>query len=451
VAETTGFVQRLKWDAASAALIAYVGDDSANSEAFTIIEQAADSDETISAKRGMMRLLQHALLRGFQVVVTYPDSGAELSQVQTPVIDLTRNPVQLDAIEVTQAIQDLSQSIPLVVGKGTVVRVYLSNYSNASMTVSAELSLRRGPSDAPVAVASANTVILDPAQAGNLAAARSDAARSLNFVVPYTHTAEGPLRITIARITDVSTGNAVSIGRERRPVVRFIVSPPLRIRILGMRYQQGSPPVAFVPSSLDFALLVSWLGRAYPVGQVISSQTVIDATASPPFGCGDINAQVAAIRALDMSAGGDPRTHYYGIVSDGGFFMRGCAAGIPATADPSTVASGPTGPATWGWDFDGSYGDWYGGHELGHTFGRKHPGFCGETQDDLQNYPFANGQLADSADSFVGFDVGDPAQGLPMTALPGQSWHDVMTYCNYEWLSPYTYRGILNRLIAEGS
>jgi hypothetical protein len=451
VAETTGFAQRLKWDAASAVLVAYIGDDPASSEAFTIIEQAADSDETISTKRGMARLLQHAMLRGFQVVVTHPDNGAELSRVQAPVLDLTQNPVQLDAIEVTQAIQDLSQSIPLVAEKRTVVRVYLSNYSNASMTVSGVLSLRRGPSDAPVTVASANTVLLDPAQAGNLAAARNDATRSVNFVVPYAHTAEGPLRITIASITDVSTGNTVSIGRELRPVVRFIVTPPLRVRILGMRYQQGSPLVAFVPSSLDFALLVSWLGRAYPVGQVISSQTVIDATASPPFGCGDINAQVAAIRALDMSAGGDPRTHYYGMVSDGGFFMRGCAAGIPATADPSTVASGPTGPATWGWDFDGSYGDWYGGHELGHTFGRRHPGFCGETQDDLQNYPFANGQLAGSADSFVGFDVGDPAQGLPMTALPGQSWHDVMTYCNYLWLSPYTYRGILDRLIAEGS
>jgi hypothetical protein len=38
-----------------------------------------------------------------------------------------------------------------------------------------------------------------------------------------------------------------------------------------------------------------------------------------------------------------------------------------------------------------------------------------------------------------------------MTALPGQGWHDVMTYCNFQWLSPYTYRGILDRLIAEGS
>jgi hypothetical protein len=113
------------------------------------------------------------------------------------------------------------------------------------------------------------------------------------------------------------------------------------------------------------------------------------------------------------------------------------------------VASGPTGPGTWGWDTDGSYGDWYGGHELGHTYGRRHPGFCGESMSDLDNYPFENGQLANGNDSFVGFDVGDPANGIPMRALPGMQWHDVMTYCDRQWLSAYTYLGIRRRLAAE--
>src|SRR5262249_49618665 len=156
------------------------------------------------------------------------------------------------------------------------------------------------------------------------------------------------------------------------------------------------------------------------------------------------------IRALDIGAGTDKRTHYFGLVADGGFFMRGCAAGIPQTPDPTTVASGPTGPATWGWDFDGSYGDWYTGHELGHTFGRYHPGACGEAHDD-PSYPFTAGQLANADDAFVGFDAGDPAYNLPMTALPGVAWHDVMTYCSYQWLSSYTYQGILTRLLAENN
>jgi hypothetical protein len=179
------------------------------------------------------------------------------------------------------------------------------------------------------------------------------------------------------------------------------------------------------------------------------STAIVDANAAAPFGCGDINAQIAAIRALDVAGGTDARTHYFGLVSDGGFFMRGCAAGIPSTPQPQTVASGPTGSANWGWDFDGSYGDWYTAHELGHTYGRRHPGFCGESESDLDNFPFQGGQLANSDASFAGFDVGDPANDLVMAALPGMQWHDVMTYCNFQWLCAYTYLGIRRRLVAE--
>jgi hypothetical protein len=141
----------------------------------------------------------------------------------------------------------------------------------------------------------------------------------------------------------------MTVGSEPRPTIWFHESPPLRVRVLGLRYKQGTPAVTYTPSNFDFQMLLSWLGRAYPAGQVVSSQAVIDATAPPPFTCGDTNAQLAAIRALDMSAGGDHRTNYYGLVSDGGFFMRGCAA-VPSTPDPSAVGSGPTGSGTWGWE-----------------------------------------------------------------------------------------------------
>jgi hypothetical protein len=139
------------------------------------------------------------------------------------------------------------------------------------------------------------------------------------------------------------------------------------------------------------------------------------------------------------------------MVSDGGFFMRGKAADIPFTPDPGTVASGPTGSAAWGWDFDGTYGDWYGGHEIAHTFGRAHPGFCPDNSPDDPSYPYANGQLANTDGSFVGFDVGDPSLNLPMVALPGTTWHDVMTYCDFQWLSAYTYEGIRARVNAEAN
>jgi hypothetical protein len=102
---------------------------------------------------------------------------------------------------------------------------------------------------------------------------------------------------------------------------------------------------------------------------------------------------------------------------------------------------------SWGWDTDGSYGDWYTGHELGHTFGRFHAEFCGAGGGGP--YPFTNGQLANADGAFVGFDVGDASRGIPMRALPGVVWHDVMTYCASQWLSSFTYTGIRDRLVLE--
>jgi hypothetical protein len=365
----------------------------------------------------------------------------------------------LDGREATQAIQDVNHTIPLVASKRTVIRMYLSSPSigSAAVTVRGELALRRSPGGPVVTIPSDNTVVLSPAQIGQLDAKRRNVQLSLNFLLPVDQTTAGPLHFSLASLTNASTGIPFDVSLNNlnaTTTVTFTASAPLRVRILGISYQQGTPPVTHTPAQLDFDLINSWLRRAYPVDQVISSQAIVAATATPPFGCGDINAQVAAIRALDVSGGTDRRTHYYGLVSDGGFFMRGCAAALPVQADPSAVASGPTGnPATQGpnfnWDTDGSYGDWYTGHELAHTLGRLHPGSgCGESSDD-PNYPFVNGQLANADNAFVGFDDGDPAQNLPMVALPGVDWHDAMTYCRFQWLSSYTYEGIRLRLAAE--
>lgn len=446
MATTTGFVQRLNWLSGGPTACVWIGSAPSSAELFTVQIASSDGDARIRFKQSMINLLVEAQLAGREVVVSHTSGSAVVTRVATTVCNVTSTPLQVDAIEATQAIQDLGHSIPLFAGKRTVVRVYLSYYTSPGITVRGQISIRRGPTDTPVTVASANTVVLDPAHAGDLPVKRDDATRSLNFVLP-TPIAEGPLSIRIASITNDVTGSTVSFGCERRPTLWFHRTAPVRVRLLGMRYTQSG--VTHIPSNVDFDLVESWLRRAMPTGQVNMSIAIVDATASVPFNCGNINAQIAAIRALDVAGGTDARTHYYGLVSDGGFFMRGCAAGIPQTPQPGTVASGPTGSATWGWDFDGSYGDWYTGHELGHTYGRRHPGFCGETQSDLDNFPFANGQLANSNMSFAGFDVGDPANGLAMAALPGTQWHDVMTYCSFQWLCAYTYLGVRRRLAAE--
>jgi hypothetical protein len=364
--------------------------------------------------------------------------------------------LHLDAMEITQAVQDLSESVPLIARKRTLVRAYLGIPSGA-ITVEGELRVSRRPTGPWFAIPSTGVAQLDGSRKGtalaDLRSRRDTLGYSLNFLLPPKMTVQGKLWVRLHKVREVGTPGHPAVPLQNpigTQTATFAASPALRLHVINLRYTTGTPAVTYNAAASDLAHLQSWLRRAYPIPNVVFSSVTVDATAAWPFDSGQANAQVAAIRALDMASGGDQKTHYYGIVSDGAGFMRGSAAGIPGTPDPSTVASGPTGSNNWGWDNDGSYGDWYGGHELGHTFGRFHPGFCGESHDDAA-YPFTAGQLANADDAFVGVDLGDSTLGITPVALPGTGWHDVMTYCATQWLSSYTYEGVRDRLVAEAA
>jgi hypothetical protein len=355
-----------------------------------------------------------------------------------------------DGVEVTQAIQNMAHSVPLVARKRTVVRVYLSAAASGPIMVQGVLKVRRlNPTRPWQFVASLGPVTVNPAENGQLQTKRESDSKSLNFLLPASVCLAGSCEVRLATVFQTVPFKLLVAPHNARKTFSFADSPPLRVRIIGIRFTAGNPPEQIEPSSLDFTLIQSWLRRAYPVASVEWSRVTVDAPQAWPFDAPIINTFVRGIRTNDVLGGIDERTHYYGLVAEGagGFFMRGRASGIPTTPDPSTVASGPTGVNTWGWDTDGSYGDWYTGHELGHTFGRFHAEFCGAVGG--APYPFTNGQLSNADGAFIGFDTGDTAQGLPIRALPGTVWHDVMTYCSSQWLSSFTYTGIRDRLVEE--
>jgi translation initiation factor IF-1 len=372
-----------------------------------------------------------------------------------------------DGLEVTQEIQDMPHSVPLVANKQTWVRVYLSVNAAASVTLpSAVLNVRNTATNAVTQVVSSTPVTVNPAQNGQLRTKRESLSLSFNFPLPTGLTAVGNEEFTLASLSNplgppLTCSNCVA----QRRTVSFVGSAPLRVRIVGLQYTTGTPPQTFTPSATDFALLPSWLTRAYPVPQVISTQLTTKANITLPFSgttttsCNQANAQLSALRATEVGGGGvDARTHYLGMVANGGGFMRGCASSPPAPAGPTAVASGPTGspfgpgptPVNVVGDTDGSFGDWYGGHELAHTFGRLHPGFCNGNSASDPSFPFPNGQISTNDGAFTGLDVGDAGNGIPPTVLPGASRFEIMTYCNQpQWLSSYTYEGIRGELNVE--
>ncbi len=342
--------------------------------------------------------------------------------------------MSLTAIEVTQAIQDLNNSVDLVAGKRTYVRVHATTPVNIN-DVFATLSGRRG-------FVTLNPV-LNPGNPGADINVRTNPDRgqindSFWFELPTGWTTSGNLTLT-ARLDpngakfDPNTSNNI-----RTVTVNFKDTPPLRLRIFNVQYTSGGNTYLAGNSHLD--ALESWLRRAYPINSLqVSRQTFVYPTNGLP-NVDTLHGWLALGKIFRiLFSGEDPRVVYYGVVDDGGGFMRGKALDIP-----STIAAGPSGTDTWGWDFDGSYNDWYGGHEIAHTRGRYHAEFCGAGGG--APYPYTTGRISPDltgATAVYGFDI-------TTRAIYPPSWKDVMTYCSNQWISDFTYEGIRGYLVGTG-
>jgi hypothetical protein len=378
--------------------------------------------------------------------------------------------------EATQVVQNVPSSVPLVANKPTLVRVYLSATGSTSRVTGVRGTLfayrplnghlDRGP---PLqgSVHSSNVISVDTTT--DLKAQRLNLGSSLNFELPTDWISEGAVHFELTLDVDGSPSSPVGIPCDGcnniffngMPVfVDFVAMPVFRLRIVGLQYtlpnDHRNPPVLQAPRPLDFGLFQSWVRRAYPAGDFEVSTSTVTSSRAWPFDCNAANAQLSAIRSTEVGNGRDPHTHYVALVINTGGFMRGCASGVPDSPDTSVVASSPTGdtgsgarPINVPGDTDGSFGDWYGGHELAHEFGRKHPGFCNNNSSDDSSFPNPNGQISDNLQTHVGLDKGDALNAVSQKVISPFAF-DIMTYCNQpQWFSAYNYLGVLQRLRAE--
>jgi hypothetical protein len=368
------------------------------------------------------------------------------------------NTLSVDSIEAIQSVQSFDKSVPMVAGKETLVRVFLTFDSDRTLRCTGRLTVRRA--GVPDVAVNANAMIsVAPGHSVDLQARRNHLDQSLDFLLPPTLIVPGKITVSIQRIIDADSAPQQSVSclncTGTSLILDFLPVPPLKLRLIGIRYKSLDGSQAFAPRPIDFELVNSWIRRAYPISTLISSQVTIDTQLRWPFSCTTVNAFLADVRHKDINAGSDEATHYYGLVGDGDGLnsMRGCTS--PGVTGPSAVGSGPAGdPVNYQgleWDTDGSLADWYAGHELGHGFGRLHLGVCGSDAAD-PTYPFLPSALiSNESVKAVGFDVGYSARNIRPAILPGTVWNDVMDYCDHQWLSGYTYVAILRAIQGEGS
>lgn len=135
---------------------------------------------------------------------------------------------------------------------------------------------------------------------------------------------------------------------------------------------------------------------------------------------------------------------FFGLMAANSPWNRGSGGG--------GVASGPAGTTCCGsgsWDTDSTFADWYSGHEIGHALGRNHPSkgnWCEHTAKD-PNFPYAGSSIG-APYTHYGFDVGDSYFDIPRDLLMAGVWHDLMGYCDYQWISDYTYGGLYTAMMA---
>ena len=366
----------------------------------------------------------------------------------TPTPTATATPADrsiiVTGIEVNQAVQDQNtQFVRLVAGKQAVVRVHLKVIDGKGDLPGVHGTLRYPyPSGG----------IYYPMNAGGVVTARSSPDRgqlshTLNFLLPASAAQGAGVNFVLAQVLPPA---GVTFDGKYELVdtvpVSFETVPSMRLRLVGVNYITNT--ITYSPAITDYARVESWLRAAYPIPGLISTRTTTNWTSTTTLPtCGEVNTLLAQMKVLDITAGtATADTRYHGLVFDGGplwYQMTGCCCNSGASSGPAGQGFGASG--RFSWDRDGSYADWYAGHEIGHGYGQCHPGACGEPVGSgahCGTYPYPSGRIGGPASApsrFYGLDV-------ETLTVMGPTWTDMMTYCDDLWISDFTYERILNRL-----
>ena len=346
-------------------------------------------------------------------------------------------------LEVTQGIQDMNNSVRLVKGKRTFARFHVKSALGNCGPVHAQLNLYRNGNFIQALLPSNPGGEITIQQSPD----RGTLGDSFYFDLPAswqsgTVTLEGRIGSEWAQ-TNTSNDRASA-------TVTFEYTPPIDVTLVNVSYTvTGTLYNTSLQEVLD---LESWLKRIYPVpgvkpiyGWMGAYAAKLNAKNEMTYpSCANVNADLTWHKANNsFGTASLPWSRTYGMVSDAGRFMRGCAG--------NTVASGPS------W----LTGEWYGSHELGHAYKQAHtrgtsPAPCGNCDlgacgpwgtcgceggavDHGRNGNISLTVLRYAGTTFYGFDIQTLAIYPPTTK-------ENMSYCNPEWISDYTYESILDRM-----
>jgi hypothetical protein len=434
---------RVNRSGGTAELLYYINDDLFGGQDFDLTLGGPDNDYLFWHDQGAVRRL--------------PRDAAAIPSIDIAITD----------VEVTQAIQDLGQSVQLIRDKRTGVRVHVDAAGQNVPGVTAHL----------YRINSSGTVLagpIYPSGGTNYLTVpntpdRANFNHAFYFELPNDWIDGSTVRLrAVVNPTQIPPEPTFANNTMNTATFTLRPSPTLRTQLLVWGYTVDGD--YFQPDTWqDVYQARSWIRRVYPLASTpggyespdpgfrLKTRTIND----PNLGG---HVQRTSDFCLDIPA--DDREFCAATYTNNCAQWLRATEGIPdgemvysmIWEEPSLpfprgfatdgVSSGPTGTGSWGWDNDGSYGDWYMGHEVGHNVGRGHPSqgnACGHSASD-PSFPYANAAIGTG--DMWGFDVGDIGlnSDLGPRVYPNNTWRDMMSYCNNQWISDYTYEGIYDFL-----
>jgi hypothetical protein len=369
----------------------------------------------------------------------------------------------LVGLEVSQSVQDLNDSVPLVTNKPAIVRAHIQSKPNtgAIQGVRARLFGTRNGVDlpgSPLPMSNpSGTIIVDQ----NALQRRGNLDDSANFFLPDSWRS-GTITLRVEGVTNVlDCKEQAGTPNDCSVTVAFASSGTPQVKWVLVEYSTNG--VTHIPNVTGIVEQENRLQAMYPISSLDSTLGWVNmGTGQPTLPA--VNSRLSSMRFWDLCWGpfgpvGCTRL-YYGVVQDAN--LGGLAESIPGN-----VASG------------GVFGADFGvlrnvpSHEIGHLLGRNHAvnsalpltnglkqGYCGEVASgSAPDFPFTTSINGQTYSTIGPMDQGDQARiygydsHAQRVADPSQNF-ELMSYCGYknglwEWTSSYTYSALRDAIASR--
>ena len=342
--------------------------------------------------------------------------------LQRPTVTATQD-LTIAHLGLFQTVQTATNSVSLIAGKPALLRVF-AQATGATTPPVAEVTVyaQRGGTSLGSLTLGPEAVAAQPTA--------DDLNSTFNFELPLSWLA-GDVTLT-ATIDAVNTVPEADEGNNSHTAhFSFVDVAPLQLTIIPITYTDTRTGQQFADAPHD--PISDWLRGAFPVSR-------IDVAYHVPFAfSGDLRQPGEWQRLLDSLTTlwaaevgiGSPAV-YYGLIptfnASGATWFEGGVSGLGWIGQRVSL----------GLDVGVATGN-SAGHELGHNFGRRHAP-CGNPNSVDPHYPYPNATIG-----VYGVDTEDDVLLAPAANF------DMMSYCGPEWVSDYTYEGLLSDQLSHSA